>query len=58
VEQEEVAIARQKRITHFFAATDSDTTIEEPLEAAFSIWSMPRLYSEDQQQVSQCEKDA
>jgi hypothetical protein len=47
VEQEEVAIARQRQDKHASAATDSNTTIEDN---AFSMQSLPKLYSEDQQQ--------
>jgi hypothetical protein len=36
------------------AATDSDATIEELLEAAFSMWSVPRLYNEEQLRLREC----
>jgi hypothetical protein len=33
-------------------AANKHTPIEELLEVVFSVWSMPRLYNEDQQPVS------
>jgi hypothetical protein len=30
------------------AATETHVTTEEMLEVAFSVWSVPRLYNEDQ----------
>jgi hypothetical protein len=33
---------------HVIAATDTHATIEELLEAMFSVWSVPSLYKEDQ----------
>jgi hypothetical protein len=47
VKQEDVVIARQWHSKCVPVATDSDTVIEDAL---FSVWPMPRLYSEDQQQ--------
>jgi hypothetical protein len=52
VELEEVAIGKHQRSKNIAAAIDGDARIEEPLEVAFSLWSMPRLYTEDQQQAS------
>jgi hypothetical protein len=43
VEQEEGAIARQRRGKHIFAATNQHATTEELLEAVFSVWIAPRL---------------
>jgi hypothetical protein len=48
VEQEEAAIARQRRVKHVSAAMNQHPAIEELLEAVFSVWSTPRPYSEDQ----------
>jgi hypothetical protein len=50
MEQEEAAIARQRRGKHVSAATNQHATIEGVLEAVFSVWSVPRLYSEDQRE--------
>jgi hypothetical protein len=41
-------IAGQWQIKNFSTAMNKQATIEEPLEAVFSVWSMPRLYNEDQ----------
>jgi hypothetical protein len=38
-------IARQRRGKLVIAATDTDATV---VDAVFSMWSVPRLYSEDQ----------
>jgi hypothetical protein len=46
MEQEEMAVARQRRGKHVSASTDSDETMEY---VVFSMLSLPRLYSEDQQ---------
>jgi hypothetical protein len=35
------------------ATTDMHTTIEELLEAAFSVRSVPRLYNEDQLSIEE-----
>jgi hypothetical protein len=48
VEQEGVVIARQQHGKHVSAAKNQHSTIEELLEVVFSVWSVPRLYSEDQ----------
>jgi hypothetical protein len=50
VEQEEEAIARQWRCKHVSAATNQHATVEELLEALFSVRSVPTLYSEDQRE--------
>jgi hypothetical protein len=52
VERIDAAIARQRRGKHVYAATNQQATIEDLLEAAFSMRSMPRLYSEDQREKS------
>jgi hypothetical protein len=46
-----VATDRQQHIKHVFLATNKHTTIDELLEAVLSAQSMPRLYSEAQQEV-------
>jgi hypothetical protein len=48
VEQEKAAVARQRRGKHISAATNKHATTDELMEVAFSIPSLPRLYSEDQ----------
>lgn len=53
VELEEVAFAKHRGGKHISTATDGDVKIEEPLEVMFSLWSIPRLYTEDQEQASQ-----
>jgi hypothetical protein len=53
VEVEKVAVAKYRGGKHISTATDGDEKIEEPLEVVFSLWSMPRLYTEGQQQASQ-----
>jgi hypothetical protein len=50
MEQEPAAVARQRRGIHVSTATNQHVTIDVLLEAVFSVWSAPRLYSEDQQQ--------
>jgi hypothetical protein len=50
VEQEEVAIARQRSSKRVSAAMNQHTTIEELLEGVFSVWSAPKLYNEDQRE--------
>jgi hypothetical protein len=47
VEQEEMAIVRQRKSKHVSAATNKRTTIEEVLEAVFSFLSLSRLHSKD-----------
>jgi hypothetical protein len=42
-----VAIAKQQLGKHAPVGTDMHATIKEPLEAMFSVQSMPRLYSKD-----------
>jgi hypothetical protein len=44
----EAAIARQQRGKHISATTNQHETVEELFESVFSVWSAPRLYSEDQ----------
>jgi hypothetical protein len=48
MEQAEVAIAKQWHGKHVSTAVNQHATIEELLEAVFSMQSVPRLYSEDQ----------
>jgi hypothetical protein len=49
VKPAETAVARQWLSSHnVMATTDMHTTMEELLEAAFSVRSMPMLYTEDQ----------
>jgi hypothetical protein len=50
MEQEESAIARQRRGKHVSTATNQHVIIEELSEAVFSVWSSPILYSEDQRE--------
>jgi hypothetical protein len=45
-EQEEAAVAGQRRGKYFSAATDGDAEIAD---AVFSMWPLSRLYSKDQQ---------
>jgi hypothetical protein len=52
VEQEEAAIARQRRHKRVSTSTNKHATVEELLEMVFSIWSVLRLYSEDQPEKS------
>jgi ribosome-interacting GTPase 1 len=52
VEQEEVALVRQRRSKNVSAATNKHATIHKLLEAMFSVRSLPRLYGKDQQQQS------
>jgi hypothetical protein len=52
VEQEEAAVARHWRGKHVSAATNQHATIEELLEAVFSVQSVPGLYSKDQWEKS------
>jgi hypothetical protein len=46
--EEEAAIARQRHGKHISTAMNKHETIEELLEAVFSMQSAPRLYNEDQ----------
>jgi hypothetical protein len=48
VEQEEADIARQRLGKHISAANNQQAKIQELLEAMFSVWSAPKLYSEYQ----------
>jgi hypothetical protein len=41
-------ISRQRRGKHMSEATNERLTMEGPLEAMFSTWSVLRLYNEDQ----------
>jgi hypothetical protein len=50
VEKEEVAIATQSCGKHISAAINQHATTDELLEAVFSVWFVPRLYSKDQQE--------
>lgn len=50
VEQEEMVIVRQWLGEHVSAATHQHATVNEMLEAAFSLWSALRLHSEDQRE--------
>jgi hypothetical protein len=50
VEREEAAIAMQQHSEHVSAAMNQHATTEELLEVVFSVWSTPRLYSEDEQE--------
>jgi hypothetical protein len=43
VEKEEMAIARQRRGKQFCAGTNKHATVEELVEAVFSIRSAPKL---------------
>jgi hypothetical protein len=51
VEQEEVTIAGEGRGKHVSATTNKHATIEEILEAVFSMRFKPRLYSEDRREM-------
>jgi hypothetical protein len=53
VKQEEAATARQRHIKHVSAVTNQNATTEELPEAVSSMWSAPRLYSEDQREKSE-----
>jgi hypothetical protein len=46
MEPEETSITRQRLSKHVPAATNTQATIEELLEAMFSVGSAPRLYNE------------
>jgi hypothetical protein len=50
VERIKTAIARQRRGKRATAASDTQGTIEEPLEAMFSLRSVPRLYNENERE--------
>jgi hypothetical protein len=47
VELEKTAVPRQRHVKHAFTATDTQTRIEELLEAVFSLRSVPRLNNEN-----------
>jgi hypothetical protein len=47
VPQEEAAIIRQRRGKHVSAAANQNATIEELLEAVFSVRSAPGIYSDE-----------
>jgi hypothetical protein len=49
-EEEKTAVARRQYGKHFSAATETDAAIDELLEAAFSVWSLPRLHKENHRQ--------
>jgi hypothetical protein len=44
-----MSIARQQLSKHIPLATNAQTMREELLEALFYMWSVPKLYQEDQQ---------
>jgi hypothetical protein len=46
MEQEKVAVVRQRQGKHVSAATNQHATIEELLEVVFSMRSAPRLCNE------------
>jgi hypothetical protein len=46
------AIARQRRGEHVSATTNERAAVEAPSEAVFSMRSVPRLYSGDEQENS------
>jgi hypothetical protein len=46
IEPEETTVARQPLYKQLSAAMDKHATIEELLEAVFSVWSVLRLYIE------------
>lgn len=46
MEPEETAAARKRLEKHVSTATNMHATVEELLEAVFSMWSVPRLCSE------------
>jgi hypothetical protein len=46
VESEETAVARKLHGKHISSVTNTHATIEELLEAVFSLRSVPRLYKE------------
>jgi hypothetical protein len=52
VEQKEAAVAKQRCGKQISAATNKDATIEELLEAVFSMRFVLRLYVEDQRENS------
>jgi hypothetical protein len=47
-----VTIAKQWRSKHIYAAVNQPSTVEELLKMVIPMWSTPRLYNEDQQQLS------
>jgi hypothetical protein len=46
--KKEAAVAMQLRGKHISAATNQHATTEELLEVVSTMWSMPRLYNEEQ----------
>jgi hypothetical protein len=50
MEPEEMVFARQQLNKLMSTVTDTHAAIEELLEIMFSVWSLPRLYSEDTQE--------
>jgi hypothetical protein len=44
-------VARQQCGKQLSAATDTHVTMEETLEAMFSMWSMSRIHSENKQKI-------
>jgi hypothetical protein len=51
VEQIDAAIAMQRCGKHISAAVNEYATVEELLEAVFSMQSVPRLYRKNQQEM-------
>jgi hypothetical protein len=51
-----MAINRQWQDTHVSLATDTHATIEELLEMAFSMSSVPRLCSESHEEKLDCQE--
>jgi hypothetical protein len=49
VEPKQTAVARQRFGKHIPVAMNTHATVEKPLEAVFTMWSMPRLRNVDQQ---------
>jgi hypothetical protein len=47
---EKTSITRQQHDKHVPTVTDNYTTVEELLEAVFSMWSVLRLYKENQRE--------
>jgi hypothetical protein len=41
-------VVRQQLTKHVSTASNMHAAIEELLEAAFSVWSVPRLYNKEQ----------
>jgi ribosome-interacting GTPase 1 len=51
VEQEEMAVARQRHFKYLFAAANKHAAIEKLLEAVFSVSPVPRLYNKEQSEM-------